>query len=105
MKKNHPDRVFENCATCHSRRAAFDDDFHVGDHFGDHFQLQLPVQPNLFYADGQILDEDYVWTSLRTSNMGHKGVRCSDCHDPHSNKLKLPLTNNALCMSCTVLNN
>lgn len=100
MKKNHPDRVFENCATCHSRRAAFDDDFHVGDHFGDHFQLQLPVQPNLFYADGQILDEDYVWTSLRTSNMGHKGVRCSDCHDPHSNKLKLPLTNNALCMSC-----
>lgn len=100
MKKNHPDRVFENCATCHSRRAAFDDNFHVGDQFGDHFQLQLPVQPNLFYADGQILDEDYVWTSLRTSNMGHKGVRCSDCHDPHSNQLKLPLTNNALCMSC-----
>ena len=100
MKKTHPDRVFENCATCHSRRAAMDDNFHVGDKFGDHFQLQLPNQPNLFYADGQILDEDYVWTSLRTSNMGHKGVRCSDCHDPHSNQLKLPLTNNALCMSC-----
>ncbi|MGB2402298.1 MAG: multiheme c-type cytochrome, partial [Akkermansiaceae bacterium] len=57
MKKNHPDRVFENCATCHSRRAAMDDDFHVGDKFEDHFQLQLPTQPNLFYADGQILDE------------------------------------------------
>jgi len=100
LKKTNPDHTFENCATCHSRRAAMDDNFHVGDKFGDHFQLQLPTQPNLFYADGQILDEDYVWTSLRTSNMGHKGVRCSDCHDPHSNQLKLPLTNNALCMSC-----
>ena len=100
LKKTNPDHTFDNCATCHSRRAAMDDDFHVGDKFGDHFQLQLPTQPNLFYADGQILDEDYVWTSLRTSNMGHKGVRCSDCHDPHSNQLKLPLTNNALCMSC-----
>ena len=100
LKKTNPDHTFENCATCHSRRAAMDDDFHVGDKFGDHFQLQLPTQPNLYHADGQILDEDYVWTSLRISNMGHKGVRCSDCHDPHSNQLKLPLTNNALCMSC-----
>ncbi|MGB1873968.1 MAG: tetratricopeptide repeat protein [Akkermansiaceae bacterium] len=100
MKKANPDLVFENCATCHSRRAAYDDNFHVGAKFGDHFHLQLPTQPHLYYADGQILDEDYVWTSLRISNMGHKGVRCSDCHDPHSNQLKLPLTNNALCMSC-----
>jgi len=100
LKKNHPDRVYENCATCHSRRAEFDDHFHIGDKYGDHYQLQLPTLPHLYYPDGQIRDEDYVWTSLRISNMGHKGVRCSDCHDSHSTKLKLPLKNNALCMSC-----
>ncbi|MFK7910161.1 MAG: tetratricopeptide repeat protein [Akkermansiaceae bacterium] len=100
LKKNHPNGVLENCATCHSRRAEFDDKFHIGDKFGDHYQLQLPTLPNLYYPDGQIRDEVYVWTSLRTSNMGHKGVGCMDCHDPHTTKLKLPLTNNALCMSC-----
>ncbi|MBT8037159.1 MAG: tetratricopeptide repeat protein [Verrucomicrobiae bacterium] len=100
LKKNHPDRIFDNCATCHSRRGEFDDHFHIGDTYGDHYQLQLPTLPHLYYADGQIRDEDYVWTSLRISNMGHKGVRCTDCHDPHTTQLKLPLENNTLCMSC-----
>ena len=100
LKKDHPDRVYDNCATCHSRRAEFDDHFKIGDKYGDHYQLQLPTLPHLYYADGQIRDEDYVWTSLRISNMGHKGVRCVDCHDAHTTKLKLPLKDNALCMSC-----
>ena len=100
LKKNHPHLILDNCATCHSRRAEFDDKFHIGNVYGDHYQLQLPVLPNLYYPDGQIRDEVYVWTSLRISNMGHKGVSCMDCHDPHSTKLKLPLANNTLCMSC-----
>ncbi|MBT8045472.1 MAG: cytochrome c3 family protein, partial [Verrucomicrobiae bacterium] len=100
IKKKDPDLVYDNCATCHSRRAEFDDLFHIGDKYGDHYQLQLPTLPHLYYADGQIRDEVYVWTSLHTSNMGHKGVRCADCHDVHSTKLKLPLKNNTLCMSC-----
>ena len=95
-----PERIYENCATCHSRRSEFDDNFKFGDKFGDHYNLQLPTQPHLYYPDGQVLDEDYVWTSLRISNMGHKGVRCADCHDPHTAKLKLPLKNNTLCLSC-----
>ncbi len=100
LKKSHPERIDDNCATCHSRRSEFDDLFHLGDKYGDHYRLQLPTLPHLYYPDGQIRDEVYVWTSLRTSNMGHKGVRCMDCHDPHTAKLKIPLTNNALCMSC-----
>lgn len=100
LAKNDPDRVFDNCATCHSRRGEFDDKFHIGAKYGDHYQLQLPSTPRLYYPDGQIKDEDYVWTSLRLSNMGHKGVRCIDCHDVHSTKLKFPLANNSLCMSC-----
>lgn len=100
IKKDNPDLVYDNCATCHSRRGEFNDTFHIGSKFGDHYQLQLPSTPRLYYPDGQIKDEDYVWTSLRHSNMGHKGVRCIDCHDVHSTKLKFPLKNNALCMSC-----
>ena len=100
LKESDPNHIYDNCATCHSRRTAFDDHFKVGDKFGDHFGLQLPTQERLYYADGQIKDEDYVWASLRTSNMGHKGVQCNDCHDPHTNQLKLPVHNNQLCMSC-----
>ncbi|NWK55829.1 ammonia-forming cytochrome c nitrite reductase subunit c552 [Verrucomicrobiaceae bacterium N1E253] len=100
IAKNHPDLVFDNCATCHSRRGEFNDTFHIGAKYGDHYQLQLPSTPRLYYPDGQIKDEDYVWASLRMSNMGHKGVRCIDCHDVHSTRLKYPLENNTLCMSC-----
>ena len=100
LKETNPDHIYDNCATCHSRRTAFDDNFKVGDHFGDHFGLQLPTQERLYYPDGQVKDEDYVWASLRISNMGHKGVRCGDCHDLHTNQLKLPVENNQLCMSC-----
>jgi predicted CXXCH cytochrome family protein len=32
--------------------------------------------------------------------MGHAGISCLDCHNPHSGKLRLPVENNALCMSC-----
>lgn len=99
-KTAHPERVLESCASCHSRRAEFDDDFHHGKKFGDHYQLQLPTHPHLYYPDGQIKDEVYVWTSFRLSNMGHQGVSCMDCHDPHTTKLKMPVANNTLCMSC-----
>ena len=100
IKKDHPQRILENCASCHSRRGEFDDNFHHGEKYGDHYQLQLPTMPHLYYPDGQIKDEVYVWTSFRLSNMGHKGVSCMDCHDPHTTKLKLPVANNTLCMSC-----
>ncbi|MBK1855263.1 tetratricopeptide repeat protein [Verrucomicrobiaceae bacterium 5K15] len=100
IKKNHPALTMDNCASCHSRRGELDGKFKHGEKFGDHYQLQLPTQPHLYYPDGQIKDEDYVWTSLKLSNMGHKGVNCMDCHDPHTTKLKMPVANNTLCMSC-----
>ena len=43
-------------------------------------------------------DEVYVYGSFIQSKMYHKGIRCTDCHDPHSNRLKLD--GNALCVSC-----
>ncbi len=52
----------------------------------------------IYYPDGQILDEVYVYGSFLQSEMYAQGVKCSDCHDPHS--LKLKVTGNQLCLSC-----
>jgi predicted CXXCH cytochrome family protein len=95
-----PDQVMDGCATCHSRRGEMDEDFELGDLFEDHYQMALPTLPHLYYADGQVKDEDYVYGSLRMSKMGHAGVVCMDCHDPHQAEVKIPLETNAICMQC-----
>ncbi len=92
--------TMDSCASCHSRRGEIDDSFAAGAAYEDHYQLTLPSTPRLWYADGQILDEDYVWTSFKMSKMGHAGVTCMDCHDPHTAAVKYPVESNALCMQC-----
>jgi predicted CXXCH cytochrome family protein len=94
------DRVIGNCASCHARREELTGAFHPGEQFDDHYRLSLPDRPGVFYADGQILDEDFEYASFVLSRMGHAGVSCMDCHNPHSGSLVLPVQNNALCMSC-----
>lgn len=90
-----------NCATCHSRRDQLTADaFKLGDNYHDHFTLSLPDQPGLYHADGQILDEDFVYGSFQMSRMAHAGVSCKDCHNPHTLKTILPVENNMLCMRC-----
>jgi predicted CXXCH cytochrome family protein len=56
------------------------------------------VRAPLYHADGQMLDEVYEYGSFRQSKMYQRGVRCSDCHDPHSGRAKAE--GNALCVSC-----
>lgn len=91
----------ENCLTCHSRRDQLTADaFRPGDRYEDHFALSLPDQPGLYYPDGQILDEVFVHASFEMSRMGHAGVTCMDCHNPHTLKPLLPVKNNMLCMRC-----
>lgn len=102
-KETEPDWenvMMDNCAACHSRRGNLTGEFQPGDKFADHFRLQLPTQAGLYYPDGQIRDEVYVYGSFKMSAMGHAGVTCLDCHNPHSNELILPYENNALCMRC-----
>jgi len=95
-------QVMHACATCHSRRDQLTaEEFRPGDSFHDHFSLALPTQPGLYYADGQIRDEVFVFGSFEMSRMGgHAGVTCMDCHDPHSMELTRPVANNAACMWC-----
>ena len=86
----------ENCAPCHSRRSQLA----IFDHQGNYFDYFIPeiLMEGIYYPDGQILDEVYVYGSFLQSEMYAQGVKCSDCHDPHS--LKLKVTGNQLCLSC-----
>lgn len=90
-------QLVELCAPCHSRRSE------LGDYHHDQATLldvHIPsvLEEGLYFADGQILDEVYVWGSFTQSKMYHNDVRCSDCHDSHS--LKLKFEGNELCAQC-----
>jgi Tfp pilus assembly protein PilF len=52
----------------------------------------------LYFPDGQILDEVYAYGSFTQSKMYHRDVRCSNCHDVHG--LKVIKEGNALCLQC-----
>jgi predicted CXXCH cytochrome family protein len=87
----------EVCAACHSRRRALSHDYRPGDAFMDHF-LPAVLRDELYFPDGQILDEVYVYGSFVQSRMYRAGVACSDCHDPHSGELRAE--GNAVCIAC-----
>ena len=87
----------ESCAFCHARRSLVATDWRPGNEYLDHWRPSLLVEP-LYHADGQILDEVYVYGSFAQSKMHAKNVRCSDCHDPHTAELKQE--GNTLCTSC-----
>jgi len=89
--------MVELCAPCHSRRAALGDYVHAEDDLLDSLLPSL-LTGELYFADGQILEEVYVYGSFTQSKMYRHGVRCSDCHDVHS--IKLVKEGNNLCLQC-----
>jgi len=87
----------ELCAPCHSRRSSLGDNTHDFDHFLDYAIPQLLTE-GMYFADGQILEEVYVYGSFMQSKMYNRDIRCSDCHDVHSTRrIK---EGNALCLQC-----
>jgi len=89
--------VIEMCARCHSRRSIFHDEYVYGRPLMDTHRPAL-LDETLYYADGQIEEEVYVYGSFLQSKMYREGVTCQDCHDPHS--LSVRATGNAVCASC-----
>ena len=87
----------QSCAPCHSRRGVIHGGYRSGEDFHDYFQSSLLTWPT-YYPDGQLLDENFEHGSFVQSKMYHKGIRCTDCHDPHSARLKHQ--GNELCTSC-----
>jgi tetratricopeptide (TPR) repeat protein len=98
IRKLSKQEMFHTCAQCHARRAELTGDFRPGENFFDHHALTIPDETDLFYPDGQIRDEDYEFTAFLGSRMHAAGVRCMDCHEPHTSKLRVP--GNLMCMSC-----
>lgn len=87
----------ESCAPCHSHRRHVSPGHTPLDRFHDHYALSL-LEDHLYHPDGQIDEEVYVFGSFTQSKMYRKGVRCTDCHNPHS--LKLKFEGNKLCTQC-----
>ncbi len=87
----------ELCAKCHSRRFQVHEDFRAGESLLDHYQ-PFTLNEGLYHADGQILDEVYEYGSFMQSKMFANHVKCTDCHNPHS--LKLKFEGNRLCAQC-----
>lgn len=92
------DQMLDTCAACHSRRGEITGDPVPGDSYFDHHLLSIVDDSDLFYPDGQVHDEDYEVTAFLGSKMYQHGVRCMDCHDVHTAKVRLP--GNLLCLSC-----
>jgi predicted CXXCH cytochrome family protein len=73
------------------------DNYMPGDSLLNAYRPAL-LQEDLYHADGQILDEVYVYGSFLQSAMAEAGVICSDCHDPHDSGLRAE--GNAVCGQC-----
>ena len=87
----------EACGRCHARRGLLTEEYRPGRPLA---QTHLPalLDEGLYYADGQMRDEVYNWGSFLQSRMYAAGVTCSDCHDPHSARLRA--RPDAVCATC-----
>jgi tetratricopeptide (TPR) repeat protein len=90
-------REIDMCARCHSRAGRFSDAYAYGEPLGDTHRQAL-LDEGLYWADGQMRDEVYNWGPYLQSRMYQQGVTCSDCHDPHT--LKLRAEGNLVCAQC-----
>jgi len=100
VRKLSTEEMFSTCAACHARRGDLTGNFAPRERFDDHFWLTTVDDSDLFYPDGQIRDEDFEFTAFLGSRMHAGGVRCMNCHEPHT--LKPRLAGNYLCILCHV---
>ncbi|MEN8176687.1 MAG: ammonia-forming cytochrome c nitrite reductase subunit c552, partial [Pseudomonadota bacterium] len=91
------EREIQICARCHSRRGIMSEEYVHGGHLMD-THLPALLEEDLYFPDGQIKDEVFVYGSFVQSRMYAKGVTCSDCHDPHDLSLRAP--GNGVCAQC-----
>ncbi|MGI9237301.1 MAG: ammonia-forming cytochrome c nitrite reductase subunit c552 [Woeseiaceae bacterium] len=96
---DHVPRQPEACGRCHSRRGVIAATYAYGKPLADTHRLAL-LDEHLYFADGQIKDEVYVYGSFVQSRMYGAGVTCSDCHNPHSGRLHTGSTPSDACSQC-----
>lgn len=96
-KKSVQNQELNTCMPCHSRRGEVSQYHSFSEEIMDNYIPEIP-RLDIYFADGQAYDEVYKYTSFLQSKMFRAGVKCSDCHSPHSGKLKAE--GNALCLQC-----
>jgi tetratricopeptide (TPR) repeat protein len=87
------------CGRCHARRSVTTGDYEFGRPLHDTHTPAL-LDRFLYYPDGQIQEEVYVYGSFLQSRMYQAGVSCSDCHDPHAARLKTNGAPSEICSTC-----
>jgi predicted CXXCH cytochrome family protein len=86
----------DQCGACHSRRVRLHED-PSREKMLQTWRPELLVE-GLYFVDGQIRDEVFEAGSFLQSKMAAMGVTCTDCHDPHTGRLKAE--GNGLCTQC-----
>jgi predicted CXXCH cytochrome family protein len=84
------------CSGCHSLRLELQQTNVAASYF-DNYKLS-PLLEGRYYADGQIKAEVYETGSFLQSRMYENHVSCTNCHDPHSGKVRI--AGNKLCLQC-----
>lgn len=89
----------ETCGLCHARRAGFHEDWLPGQWLSQTHVVEALARTT-YHSDGQIRDveEPYNYTPFKQGRMFAAGVTCSDCHEPHSAKLRV--SGEGVCTQC-----
>jgi tetratricopeptide (TPR) repeat protein len=85
-KSSSQQELVNACGNCHGRRVDLTGATHAGAEYLQDFIPELPTN-TFFFADGQMNEEDFNYTSFLQSKMFHRGVQCTNCHNPHSGAL------------------
>lgn len=96
-KSEEQNASLQTCFPCHSRRGELSAEKIASAEILDNYIYEIPAK-DLYFPDGQALDEVYKYSSFLQSKMYLSGVKCIDCHNPHSGKLKLE--KDKVCMQC-----
>ena len=90
------------CERCHTRGVPLVDHPSAGAPLLDVLLPAVPGADGTWWPDGQIRDEAFEGAVFRTSLMHDQGVRCVDCHDPHTGATVR--AGDALCLGCHATN-
>jgi predicted CXXCH cytochrome family protein len=105
LKDPDPRVEIDSCSPCHARRRIVYSGYRGGERLMDYYLPEL-LDTDLYWPDGQIRDEVYEYSSFVQSKMHARKVRCSNCHDPHTGRVKFlddqNLPDNRLCGQCHV---
>lgn len=104
VRRNLPTNLLrtevETCGRCHARRSELSETWVPARWLQDTHAISVPLARDVYWPDGQMRDvaEAYNYVPFKQSRMFAAGVTCSNCHDPHSGKLRI--AGDGACLQC-----